>query len=282
MIAVASGKGGTGKTLLSSAMALSVESCAYVDLDVEEPNGAVLVKPGIIEKESFGLPVPVFHDDVCTHCGDCARACAYNALAVIPKAEKTMFFPELCHFCGACSFVCPVEGAVTEQEKEIGVIRKGRANGIHFIEGRLNIGQPSAVPLIKGVLDRVESVPLVIADCPPGTSCPVVESVRHADYVVLVTEPTPFGLNDLELAVQLVKDLGKPMGVIINKAGNDDPIDSFTCAENIPVHLRVPYSLDIQRGYSQGRPLTEIIPDIVEPLRRMIRNITAMDKRDKS
>jgi MinD superfamily P-loop ATPase len=284
MVAVASGKGGTGKTLVSSALALSLETCTYVDLDVEEPNSAILVKPEIEEEISFGLPVPEFDNSVCSYCGECARVCSYNALAVIPTIKKVMFFPDLCHFCGACSYVCPKEGAIKEKQKEIGTIRIGRFKGLRFMEGRLNIGQPSAVPLIRAVLNKVADSPLVIADCPPGTSCPVVESLRQADYVILVTEPTPFGLNDLELTIELVNDLGKPMGIVINKSGNGFKLDTdfLACIKDIPILMRIPYSLDIQKGYSEGRPLGQISPHLNQHLRDIVQNILLSTKRNNN
>lgn len=273
IIAVASGKGGTGKTLVSTALALLVDSCTFVDFDVEEPNGALLLKPVISQEIAFGCAVPFIDDQVCTHCRACADACAYHALAVIPAMKKAMFFPELCHFCGVCAYVCPQEGALTEKIYEIGKIRMGKTGSIRFIEGRLNVGQPSAVPLIKGIFKYLADATLVIADCPPGTSCPVVESIKKSDYVILVTEPTPFGLNDLQLAAELVKDMGKPAGVIINKSGNDDDIEAFARASHLPVLLKIPYLREIQEGYAAGMVLTKMVPLIKEPLTRLLYSI---------
>lgn len=276
-IAVASGKGGTGKTLISTSLALSAadQGCIYVDLDVEEPNGSIFLSPDIREEIPFTLPVPDINETVCTFCGACAKSCLFNALAVLPGVNKTMIFPDLCHSCGACTYVCPVNGAIREVPREIGKIRTGSAGNIEFIEGRLRVGQLSGVPLIKEVIDKyVDKEKLYIVDSSPGTSCPVVESVRKSDYVVLVTEPTPFGLNDLKLTVELVKELGKDAGIIINKDnGNSSVIDTFSCEVQIPVILRIPYSIDIQKDYSIGIPLVESIPGMMPEFRSLLGKI---------
>jgi MinD superfamily P-loop ATPase len=282
VIAVISGKGGTGKTLVSTALALSSGECVFVDLDVEEPNGSIFMKPSIVGGYDYCVPVPKINESICTYCGICGKSCEFNALSVLSEAKKTMFFSPLCHSCGVCSYVCPVEGALTEVDEKIGIIRTGWAGDgygrLRFIEGRLNIGRPSAVPLIKGVVDaHIKSRPdeLVIVDSPPGTSCPVVEVVKDCDFAVLVTEPTPFGLNDLRLAVELVQGIGKPCGIVLNKdnrknseqkdgigSGENEPniIDSFARENGIPVLMRIPYSLDIMEAYSKGIPVTEAVP----------------------
>ncbi|MDQ1351049.1 MAG: hypothetical protein QG657_1351 [Acidobacteriota bacterium] len=278
IIAVASGKGGTGKTLVTTALALSAGECTYIDLDVEEPNGAIFLKPDIREEIAYTVPVPVIDKDKCTFCGACARACVYHALVVIPISRSTVVFPELCHSCGVCGFVCPVEGAVRETHREIGKIRKGNRGSIQFIEGRLNIGQPSAVPLISGITSNYitgENGRLYLLDSSPGTACPVVETLKNSDYVLLVTEPTPFGLNDLELAVELVRDMGKKAGIIINKDDERQTlIDDFCRRVQLPILLRIPYSLEIQEAYSRGIPLTEVRPVMKTQLKDLMGRIT--------
>ncbi len=275
-IAVASGKGGTGKTLVSTTLALSAGDCTYVDLDVEAPNGSIFIKPSIEEEISYTMPVPEINRDVCTFCGACAASCAYNALAIIPTLKKAMLFNELCHSCGVCTYVCPVQGALKEVNKEIGKIRTGRSGTVRFVEGRLNVGQPSGVPLISGIVDGYMGQDgLQVVDSSPGTSCPVVESLKKSDYVILVTEPTPFGLNDLKLTVEVVNAMKKKAGIIINK--NDEgqtPIHDFAKQAGIPVLLEIPYSMDIQEAYSRGIPLVESMPGMKETFKKLLDRLT--------
>lgn len=275
-IAVASGKGGTGKTLVSTTIALCAGDCTYVDLDVEEPNGYIFLEPEIEKESRYSLPIPEINEEVCTFCEKCAKSCAYNALAVIPQLKKAMLFPDLCHSCGVCTYVCPVPGALKEVEREIGKIRTGKKRSINFIEGRLNVGLPSGVPLISGIVDNYLNMDnLLIVDSSPGTSCPVVESLKKSDYVILVTEPTPFGLSDLRLTVEIVQELGKDAGIIINKDnGKKSLIENFSAETNIPIILKIPYSLEIQKAYSQGIPLIDSLPGIKEKFEVMIEAIT--------
>jgi MinD superfamily P-loop ATPase len=285
-IAIASGKGGTGKTLVSTTLALILAAsreCTYVDLDVEEPNGWIFLNPDIEREESYSLPVPRIDEAVCTFCRACAESCVYNALTVIPAIKKAIFFPELCHYCGVCAYVCPVKGALEEVDREIGKIRTGRAGPLRFIEGRLNVGQPSGVPLISGIIHHYISLEdMLIVDSSPGTSCPVVESLKGSDCVVLVTEPTPFGLNDLKLTVELVEDLGKKAFIIVNKVDADTIgkaqrtgtiIDDFAHEAGIPVVLKIPYSIDIQKAYSQGIPLVRAMPELEGPFKDVLQQI---------
>ena len=278
-IAVASGKGGTGKTLVSTSLALCAKEyrCTYVDLDVEEPNGAIFLAPEIREEIPFTLQVPEIDESICTFCEICAKSCLFNALSILPPVKKTMMFPDLCHSCGVCAYVCPVEGAIKEVAREIGKIRIGRSGNLNFIEGRLQVGQISGVPLIKGIVnDYMDMENLLIVDSSPGTSCPVVESLKKSDYVVLVTEPTPFGLNDLKLTVELVKELGKDAGIVVNKDdGKLNIIDEFSREVNIPVILRIPYSIEIQKAYSNGIPLVEVMPETAEKFKAVLKMITS-------
>jgi len=261
IISVASGKGGTGKTLVSTNLALSLKDSHKVmllDCDVEEPNAHVFLKPAITRSEAVSIPVPKVDEAKCTHCGKCAEVCAYNAIAV--TKQKVLIFPELCHGCGACSYLCP-EKAISEVANEIGVIESGNADGVNFVHGKLDVGQAMAPPVIRKVKEHANSDGVVIIDVPPGTSCPVVEAVKGSDFCILVTEPTPFGLNDLVLAVETVRELNIPCGIVLNRAGvGDAGVEEYCRKENIPVLLTIPLDTEIARLYSKGVPLVEGMP----------------------
>jgi len=262
IISVASGKGGTGKTLVATSLALSLcgsERVQLLDCDVEEPNAHILLKPVFSRQQMVTIPVPVINDEKCTYCGRCAEVCVYNALAVIGK--KVLVFPELCHGCGACSYLCP-EAAITERGKEIGVLELGRVGEIEFVHGRLNIGEVAAPRLISEVKGYVSPDSLTIIDAPPGTSCPVVTTVADSDFCLLVTEPTSFGLNDLALAVDMIRKLGIPCGVLINRDGvGDRGVEDYCRDEDIPVLLRIPLDIKIARLYSNGITLVDGMPE---------------------
>jgi MinD superfamily P-loop ATPase len=262
IISVASGKGGTGKTLIATSLAISLKNKVRVqllDCDVEEPNDDIFIKPAIDKTETVGIPVPVVDEAKCTRCGRCAEACAYNAIAVL--GEYVLTFPQLCHGCGACSYLCP-EKAITEENRETGVIASGGADGIAFVQGRLTVGEAMAPPVIRKAKERINNESLVIIDAPPGTSCPVVESVKGSDFCLLVTEPTPFGLNDLKLAVATMQELDIPCGVVLNRAGNgDETVTGYCRSENIPVLMTVPLDREIARLYSRGITLAEGLPE---------------------
>ena len=252
-IAVASGKGGTGKTTISTLLAYAGEDTQYVDCDVEEPNGRIFLKPDIEKTVEYTELVPKIDTDICTFCGRCSDACAYRALVVVGAIKKTMFFSELCHSCGVCKYVCPVENALIEVPKIKGKINIGKAGNVSFLEGILNVGEASAVPLIRGLKKYINNEKTVILDSPPGTSCPVVETAEDADFLILVTEPTPFGLNDLQLAVELARDLKKPFGIIINKYDkNVRLIDDYAKKENIDILYRLEFSEEFAEAYSSG------------------------------
>ncbi len=274
-IAIASGKGGTGKTLISTSLALSADKCTYVDLDVEEPNGSLFLHPRINAIHQYKVLVPQIDKDKCTFCEKCSNSCLYNALTIIPELRETMFFDDLCHSCGVCAYVCPEEGAIKEVDKVIGNISIGETGQVKFIEGRLNVGHPSGVPLISGIINKyLKGDGLFIVDSAPGTSCPVVESLKGSDYVVLVTEPTPFGLSDLKLTIEIVKDLQIKAGIIINKdTGENNIIDQFAREVNIPVLQRIPYLLEIQKAYSKGIPLVQHQPKFKEEFKRVLQRI---------
>ena len=261
IISVASGKGGTGKTLVATSLALSLkerDKVQLLDCDVEEPNDHIFLKPAFTRSEAVAIPVPEVDEEKCTHCGKCAEVCAYNAIAVMK--QKVLVFPELCHGCGACSYFCP-EKAISEEAKEIGVVESGSSDGIEFAHGKLAVGEVMAPPVIRQVKEHTSHEGTVIIDVSPGTSCPVVEAVEGSDFCLLVTEPTPFGLNDLVLAVETTRELNIPCGVVLNRAGvGDGKVEEYCRKENIPVMLTIPLSTEIASFYSRGVPLVEGMP----------------------
>ncbi len=262
IISVASGKGGTGKTLVATSLALSLSEerrVQLIDCDVEEPNDHIFLHPEIAESDFAVIPVPVIDEDTCTHCGLCADICAYNALAVLKTTVMT--FHELCHGCGACSYLCP-EKAIREEPREIGKIEKGSSNGIEFAQGVLNVGEAMAPPVIRQVKKYIDSEDVTIIDASPGTSCPVIEAVKGSDFCLLVTDPTPFGLNDLRLAVEAIRTLKIPCGVVINRSGDGDiHVEEYCHEENIPVMMKIPLDVDIARLYARGVPLVQGKPE---------------------
>jgi len=261
IISIASGKGGTGKTLVATGLARSLkdrEKVQLLDCDVEEPNDHVFLKPAITRIEAVSIPVPKVDEEKCTYCGKCAEVCAYHAIAVFP--EHVLVFPELCHGCGACSHLCP-EKAITEEGREIGVVEWGYSDGVDFVHGRLNVGEAMAPPIIRKVKEQANLGGAVIIDVSPGTSCPVVEAINDSDFCILVTEPTPFGLNDLVLAVETVRQLNIPCGVVLNRVGvGDEKVEEYCRKENIPILLTIPLDMEIARLYSRGIILVDGMP----------------------
>ncbi|MHB1348375.1 MAG: ATP-binding protein [Desulfobulbaceae bacterium] len=259
-IAVASGKGGTGKTTVAVALAGAAPGpVQYLDCDVEEPNGHLFLRPVIEAGRDVTLAVPRALPDRCNHCGKCRDICRFNAITVFGK--ETMVFPELCHCCGGCFLVCP-EQALVEEQRLLGRLEQGRSGEIAFVHGRLRVGEAMAVPLIHEVLAQAGRE-LVIIDAPPGTSCPFVAAVRGSDYVLLVSEPTPFGLHDLQLAVAVLRRLALPFGVIINRADLGDGRSEAWCErEQIPIHLRIPFDRKIAAGCGAGETLIESRPEL--------------------
>jgi len=266
IISVASGKGGTGKTTVSTSLALSIKGkTQIIDCDVEEPNAHIFIKPQITEKNPVYAIVPEIDEGKCDHCGRCAEVCAYNAIAVIPRKKnvegKTLVFSELCHGCGSCMYFCP-QSAIKEKNREIGIVEKGVRGELGFVHGRLNIGEAMSPPVIRAVKERVEKDKTVIIDAPPGTTCPVITSIYGSHYCVLVTEPTPFGLNDLVLAVKVLRKMEVPFGVVINRSDLGDMQTKEYCQnKKIPVLLEIPFKKEIASSYSKGRTIVEAFPE---------------------
>ena len=277
IISVASGKGGTGKTLVATSLALSLtddHKVQLLDCDVEEPNANILLQVAITDSQPVYIPIPKVDEAKCTYCGKCAEVCAYNAIAVINK--KVLIFPELCHGCGACSYLCP-ESAITEEGKEVGVVERGDSGNLELIQGKLNVGEAMAPPVTREVKKHIGSATVAIIDVPPGTSCPVVEAVKGSGFCLLVTEPTPFGLNDLSLAVQVVRELNMPCGVIINRVGvGSDQVDQYCHREGIPILLKIPLDRNIATLYSRGIPLVEGMPRWRQEFIRLFQDIKGM------
>jgi MinD superfamily P-loop ATPase len=260
IISVASGKGGTGKTTVATNLALSVETpVRFLDCDVEEPNAHLFIQPDFERSETITTPVPQVDENKCTLCGKCAEICEFKAIVVI--GETVLPFHELCHSCGGCMEVCP-EKAITETGRNLGVIEAGHRNGLEFIHGRLRVGEAMSPPLIREVKAYAHRDTLTIIDAPPGTSCPVIAAMKGADFILLVTEPTPFGLHDLKLAVGAVKILGIPCGLVINRADmGDDQVMAYAEEEEIPVLMEIPFDRRIAEVYSTGDVLVEVVPE---------------------
>ena len=278
-ITIASGKGGTGKTMIATSLTLSLAAeltppPLFLDCDVEAPNAHLFLKPTFEQRQDVGILIPRVDEAKCTHCGKCAEVCQYHAIAVL--GIKTLVLPQLCHGCGSCTALCP-EAAIREIPDRMGVIERGpAAAGISFARGVLDVGEPMAVPVIRQLKKWAVPQPgqVVVRDAPPGTSCPVVEAMRGADYVVLVTEPTPFGLHDLRLAVQVARELNIPVGVIINRDGSGDAgVDEFCAAVGLPVLMRVPFEREIAEGIARGQTLIEIHPGYAERFRQLFADI---------
>lgn len=274
-IAIASGKGGTGKTTISTNLSLLLgemgEKVCYLDCDVEEPNGHLFLNPEIMHKQAAVIPIPVIDEKTCNACGICVRFCEYKAL--IRLGKKVMVFPELCHGCGGCTLLCP-SFAISEQTKEIGYTEAGVSGNIGFVHGRLNIGEAMSPPLIRKVLEQTTIDTINIIDAPPGTSCPVIASIHSADFVVLVTEPTPFGLNDLGLALDMIQELRIPHGIVINRAeqGNTDA-ESFCEKRQARIIARIPDDRRIAESYSRGEMIISAVPGIRERFLELWRSI---------
>ena len=272
IISIASGKGGTGKTTVATNLAISLDSdVQLLDCDVEEPNAHLFINPIFEDTEIITTPVPEVDEQKCTLCGKCGEICQFKAIVVV--GDTVLPFPELCHSCGGCIKVCP-ENAITEIGRELGIIQKGHKNGIEFIHGKLRIGEAMSPPLIEHVRSFTVPDKLTIIDAPPGTSCPVIASIKNADFVLLVTEPTPFGLHDLKLAVGAVKILKIPCGLVINRSDlGDSKVNEYVKEEGLPVLMEIPFDRRIAEAYSKGEMIVEAIPEYKEKFIELYRRI---------
>ncbi|HEX68129.1 MAG TPA: (4Fe-4S)-binding protein [bacterium] len=278
IVAVTSGKGGTGKTLISTSLALSLEKpVLFIDADVEEPNAFLFLKPKIEKKEFIYLPKPIVDDTKCKGCGKCAEVCQYNAIAVV-KGE-VLIFHELCHSCGACSIACPYQ-AIFEVDVEKGIIESGTVQHIKFWQGKLTVGESSPTPLVKALKKKIPKDEIdTIIDTSPGTSCPVVEAVHGADFALLVTEPTPFGLHDLDLAVRMCDELKVKKGVLINRAGEGDELIEEYCEKgDIPILDKIPLKKEIAESYSRGETLIEAFKEYKDKFQNLWEKIKKLVK----
>jgi MinD superfamily P-loop ATPase len=292
-IAVASGKGGTGKTTVATSLVLSLRAQSeparaasiaplFLDCDVEAPNAHLFLKPVFETRRQVGILIPQIDEKRCTHCGKCAEVCQYHAIAVLGK--KTLVFPQLCHGCGSCTLICP-EQAITETLDVLGTLERGiTESGVDFARGSLNVGEPMAVPIIRELKLWASPQPGqdVILDASPGTSCPVVEAVRGADTILLVSEPTPFGFHDLKLAVEMARDLHIPAGVVLNRCDDNSPdgrynrlVETYCQEKGLPILLRLPFERAIAEGIARGKPLVEIRPEFIPSFKALYIDIAS-------
>lgn len=272
IISVASGKGGTGKTTVAVNLARTIGAgVQLLDCDVEEPNAHLFLKGRETGSDIVTIPIPEVDESLCDGCGECGRMCRYHAIVSFGSAP--LVFPELCHGCGGCALVCP-RGAIRETGKRIGVVETRDADGITLIQGRLDIGVAMAPPLIRAVKSRLNREKTAILDAPPGTSCPVIATVRGSDFVVLVTEPTPFGLHDLGLAIEMIREIAVPFGVVVNRMGvGDDRVHRFCRDEGVPILLEIPDDRRIAEAYSRGELMVDALPDYASHFATLMWNI---------
>ena len=286
IVSIASGKGGTGKTTVATNIAQSLGAqVQLLDCDVEEPNAHLFINPTFDESETIYLPVPKINDDRCSYCGKCAEICQFNAIAVVN--QNILVFEELCHACGGCWQICP-DGAIQKERRELGIIQKGHRNGLEFVHGRLRVGEAMSPPLIKKVRGYQNPEKLTIIDAPPGTSCPVIAAMRGCDFVLLVTEPTPFGLYDLKLAVGAAVMLKIPLGLVINRSDlGDDRVREYAHQEGLPILMEIPFNRQIAEAYSRGEMLVEVMPqwknrflELYDKIRHLSNNRTTNTKHE--
>jgi len=260
LISVASGKGGTGKTTVAVGLAIVAGRAQLLDCDVEEPNAHLFLRPRLTERSPVTILVPEVDAERCTLCRRCNEACQFHAIAVM--GNRTLVFPELCHGCGACALACP-EDAIREVPREVGVVESGHAGKIDFVHGRLNVGEPMATPVIRAVKAHLHGKRLTIIDAAPGTACPVVEAVKGSDFCLLATEPTPFGLSDLGMAVEVMEKMAVPCGVVINRSGDgDEATEAFCASKNLPLLGCIPFDRRIAEAYARGQHPVYALPEL--------------------
>ncbi len=284
IIAVAAGKGGTGKTLVATSLAIALAKkypgrVDLIDCDVEEPNADILLRPVLEKREPVHIKVPKVHEDKCIHCGACAKNCQFSAIAVI--RDKVFTFPELCSGCGVCAYVCPV-GAIEEVPRQVGVVDIGQAqaNGttLRFIQGRMDVGEQRSPPTINAAKAHIDPQRITILDSAPGTACPMQETIEGTDACLLVTEPTPFGLHDMAMAVDTCRRMGVPAAVVLNRDGIGDsgPIEEYCQREGLEILLRIPHDRKIAEAYSRGETLVSVAPEYSERLVDVYERVAAM------
>jgi len=272
IIAVASGKGGTGKTTISVALSLSInENIKLLDCDVEEPNAGLFLDLNSIQEEIVTVGIPRVDNKKCKFCGKCQEVCQFNAITVLK--DKVLVFDELCHSCGGCEKACPAE-AISEINKPIGTITHAHSKSLSFVQGKLAIGRAMSPPLIRAVKNRIDKNIINIIDCPPGNSCPVITAVNGSDYIILVTEASPFGLHDLKLSVETMKEITIPFGVIVNRTiPTYAEVQKYCKMEHIPILLEIEENLKVAKAYSEGKTLIDTIPELKVQLQRIAENI---------
>ncbi len=271
-IAVASGKGGTGKTTVAVNLArVLTGNVILADCDVEEPNAHLFLNGEKFNEEMISIPIPQVDESLCNACGECARICQYSA--IVTFGTTPLIFPEMCHGCGGCMRVCPTM-AISEQNRRIGVIEKSGADNINLLTGRLDVGVALAPPLVRALKNILPHNQTVILDAPPGTSCPVIATIRDTDFVLLVTEPTPFGLHDLTLAVDMIRELHIPFAVIVNRMGSgDNRVHDFCEKEKIPIFIEIPDDRRIAEAYSRGILMVDALPEYRQLFKQLIEKI---------
>ena len=276
-IAVASGKGGTGKTMVATSLAVTAamdQTVRFLDCDVEAPNAHLFLKPAITRNKQAIIPVPEIDPEVCTLCGQCVEVCTFHALAKL--GTKILVFPQLCHGCGSCGLQCPVD-AITEKPRPIGELSFGSTKeGVIFSQGELTISEPMPTPIIRQLKNNLpDDETLTILDSPPGASCSVVTTVHDVDFLLLVTEPTAFGLHDLRQMLGIIKKTGTPAGVIINRAGVDNPaLDKLLNEQAVPVLMQIPYRSEIAAALAGGHVLVDSFPEYKPAFGRLLQDIT--------
>lgn len=283
-IAVLSGKGGTGKTLISVNLAAAAKASTYIDCDVEEPNGHLFFKPQDVQEEKISVKIPKPDNELCNGCRKCVDFCRFNALAYV--RDKLIVFEEICHSCGGCILVCP-EKALTEKDKVIGRVQKGTSDQVSIFTGILNVGEASGVPIIKKLLseENLEANELTIIDCPPGSACIVMESIKDADYCILVAEPTSFGVHNLNMVYELVELFNKPFGVVINKClEGENPAERFCLERKIKILGKIPFDNELgtlnsnaEIAVNKNKKYRELFLSLLDTVTKEVQHETVAD-----